>query len=49
MGASTDYLFKSDLAVGKSISLVGIIVMISAIALMYRARKYLPETLTRKT
>lgn len=49
MGASTDYLFKSDLAVGKSISLVGIIVMISAIALMYRARKYVPETLTRKT
>jgi MFS family permease len=49
MGLATDYVFKSDLAVGKSISLVGIIAMLGAIALMYRARKFLPETLTAKS
>lgn len=46
MGAATDYLFKSDIAVGKSISLVGIVAMVASIALMYRGRKFLPESLT---
>jgi MFS family permease len=48
MGAATDYLFKSDLAVGKSISLVGIFAMLASIALMYRVRKFLPASLTAK-
>jgi MFS family permease len=46
MGAATDYLFKDEMAVGKSIALVGVIVMVTAIWLMYRARKYLPDGLT---
>jgi sugar phosphate permease len=48
MGAATDYLFKSDVAVGKSIALVGVIVVTGAIALLYRARKYLPDGLVAK-
>jgi MFS family permease len=48
MGAATDYLFKSDQAVGKSIFLVGVVVVAAAIALMHRARKYIPGNLAAK-
>ena len=44
MGAATDYIFESDLAVGKSIALVGILSVSVAIGLMFYARKYLPKT-----
>ena len=45
MGLSTDYLFKDDQAVGKSVALVGVISMLIAIGLMLNARRYLPKML----
>ena len=43
VGAATDYIFKSDAAVGKSLFLVGIVTLSVALVLLLAARKYLPK------
>jgi MFS family permease len=43
VGAATDYIFKSDQAVGKSLFLVGIISLSISMALLLAARRYLPR------
>jgi MFS family permease len=43
MGAATDYIFKADDAVGKSIFLVGAISTVIAVTLFITARRYLPK------